>query len=58
MKNSLYIIAGLLLLIWIIVTLGFYTFRAIDLLLPIAAFIILFRILFYKKSQHHNNEKF
>jgi hypothetical protein len=50
MKNSLYIIAGLLLLLWAIVTFGFYSFRTIDILLPIAAFIVLLKILFYKKS--------
>jgi len=49
MKNSLYIIAGLLLLIWAIVTFGFYSFRTIDILLPIAGFIVLLRILFTKK---------
>jgi hypothetical protein len=57
MKNSLYIIAGLLVLLWAIVTLGFYSFRTIDLLLPIAAFIVLLKILFYKKSQN-NYKKF
>ncbi|WP_175579286.1 hypothetical protein [Maribellus luteus] len=52
MKNSLYIIAGLLVLLWTIVTFGFYSFRTLDILLPIAAFIVLLsRILFNKKSQ-------
>jgi tryptophan-rich sensory protein len=55
MKNSLYIIAGLLVLLWAIVTFGFHSFRAIDILLPIAAFIVLLRILFYKKSPKNNN---
>jgi len=50
MKNSLYIIAGLLVLLWAIVTFGFYTFRYIDVLLPIAGFIVLLQILFSKKS--------
>lgn len=60
MKNSLYIIAGLLVLLWAIVTFGFHSFRAIDILLPIAAFIVLLRILFYKKSlkQNNNGDKF
>jgi hypothetical protein len=50
MKNSLTIIAGLLLLIWAIVTFGFYSFRTIDLLLPIAGFIVFLRIFYNKKS--------
>jgi len=50
MKNSLYIIAGLLVLLWAIVTFGFYSFRYIDILLPIAGFIILLQILFAKKE--------
>jgi len=54
MKNSLYIIVGLLVLLWAIVTFGFYSFRTIDILLPIAAFIVLLRILFYKKSLKNN----
>jgi predicted ferric reductase len=49
MKNSLYIIAGLLVLLWAIVTFGFSSFRYIDILLPVAAFIVLLRILFTKK---------
>jgi len=55
MKNSLYIIAGLLLLLWAIVTFGFHSFRTIDILLPVAAFIVLLRILFYKKPLKKNN---
>jgi len=58
MKNSLYIIAGLLVLLWAIVTFGFHSFRTIDILLPIAAFVVLLRILFYKKSQNNNGNKF
>ncbi|MFW5832160.1 MAG: hypothetical protein ACOCVA_07890 [Prolixibacteraceae bacterium] len=58
MKNSLYIIAGLLVLLWAIVTFGFHSFRAIDILLPIAAFIVLLKILFEKKSINNKNEKF
>jgi hypothetical protein len=54
MKNSLYIIAGLLVLLWAIVTFGFHSFRVIDILLPIAAFIVLLRILFYKKITKAN----
>jgi tryptophan-rich sensory protein len=55
MKSSLYIIAGLLLFLWAIVTFGLHSFRVIDLLPPIAAFIVLLRILFYKKSKKINN---
>ncbi|RIH63410.1 hypothetical protein D1164_19985 [Mariniphaga sediminis] len=50
MKNSLYIIAGLLVLLWAIITFGFHSFRYIDILLPLAVFIILLRILFTKKQ--------
>ncbi len=50
MKNSLYIIAGLVLLVWAIITFGFYSFRTIDILLPIAGFIVLLQILFTKKG--------
>ncbi|HKI88291.1 MAG TPA: hypothetical protein VKA38_04630 [Draconibacterium sp.] len=57
MKNSLYIIAGLLLLLWAIVTFGFYSFRYIDVLLPIAGFIVLLQILFHKKSPRNYNNK-
>ncbi|SFF09597.1 hypothetical protein SAMN05216283_102648 [Sunxiuqinia elliptica] len=50
MKNSPYIIAGLLVLLWAIVTLGFHSFRYIDILLPIAGFIVLLRILFHSDA--------
>jgi len=49
MKNSLFIIAGLLVLPWAIVTLGFNSFRYIDILLLLAVFIVFLRILFTKK---------
>ncbi len=49
MKNSLYIIAGLLVLLWAIITFGFNSFRYIDILLPVAVFIVLLQILFTKK---------
>ena len=55
MKNPLYIIAGLLVLLWSIITFGFYSFRTIDILLPVAAFLVLLRILFYNKSIKQNN---
>lgn len=51
MKNSLSIIAGLLVLLWAIVNFGFNSFRYIDILLPIAVFIVLLQILLSKKSQ-------
>ncbi|MHA7110330.1 hypothetical protein ACRTDU_09405 [Sunxiuqinia elliptica] len=50
MKNSPYIIAGLLVLLWAIVTLGFHSFRYIDILLPVAGFIVLLRILFHRDA--------
>lgn len=46
MKNALYIIAGLLIVIWAIVFFGFKTSGIIHLLLILAAFIILIRIFF------------
>ncbi len=58
MKNSLYIIAGLLALLWAIVTFGFYSFRYIDILVPVAGFIILLRILFNQNSPRQFNRKF
>lgn len=57
MKNSLYIIAGLIILLWAIVTFGFYEFRFIDILLLIAGFIILLGILLNKKISGENNNK-
>lgn len=46
MKNSSYIIAGLLVLLWAIVTLAFYSFRYSDILLPLAGFIVLLHVFF------------
>ncbi len=57
MENSLYIIAGLLVLLWAIVTFVFNSFRYIDVLLPLAGFIVLLRILFTKKSPRNNKDK-
>ncbi|WP_155523347.1 DUF5670 family protein [Maribellus luteus] len=50
MKNSLYIIAGLLVLLWVIAYLAFDSFRYIDILLPLAAFIVLLRIFYVKRA--------
>ena len=49
MKNSLYVIAGLLLVIWGILFWGLHTVGAVHFLLAGAAFIILVRIVFRKK---------
>ena len=49
MKNSPYIIAGLLIVLWGIVTFGFEEVRFINILLPIAVLIILLRF-FYTKT--------
>ena len=48
MINSLYIIGGLILTLWAIITYGFNSFRYTDILLIIAGFIILLRILYPK----------
>ncbi|HKJ79004.1 MAG TPA: hypothetical protein VKA10_05690 [Prolixibacteraceae bacterium] len=57
MKNSLYIVAGLLALLWAIITFGFYSFRYFDLLLLAAGFMVLLQILFNKKSPRNYNDK-
>jgi tryptophan-rich sensory protein len=49
MKNLLYVIAGLLLVIWGIVFLGFNTSGAVHIILAIAIFIILVRLVFNKQ---------
>jgi hypothetical protein len=49
MKNTLYVIAGLLLVIWGIIFFGFNSSTLVHALLVIAAIIILFRIIFDKK---------
>lgn len=50
MKYSTYIIAGLLLTIWGLIVYGFNSPpRVIHLLIPLAATIILLRVLFNKK---------
>jgi hypothetical protein len=49
MKNSLYVIAGLLAIIWAIVFWGFHSFGIVHMLLVLAGFIILVRIFFGKE---------
>jgi hypothetical protein len=49
MKNLLYVIAGLLIVIWFIVFLGFNSSGIVHALLVLAALIILFRIIFNKQ---------
>ncbi len=51
MKYSLYVIAALLLVLWAVVHFGFESFRYIDILLPLAVFIVLLRIFFVKKGK-------
>ena len=49
MKNTLYIIAGLLIVIWAIVYFGFESFGAIHMVLVLAILLIAARIIFNKK---------
>jgi tryptophan-rich sensory protein len=49
MKNTLYIIAGLLIVIWAIVYFGFQSFGAIHMVLILAILLIVARIIFDKK---------
>ncbi|MBN2613468.1 MAG: lmo0937 family membrane protein [Bacteroidales bacterium] len=49
MKNLLYVIAGLLIVIWAIVFLSFNASGIVHVLLVLAGFIILFRLLFGKQ---------
>ncbi len=46
MKNLLYVIAGLLLVIWGIIFWGFNSSGAVHILLALAAFIVLVRLVF------------
>ena len=54
MKNLLYVIAGLLVLIWIFL---FKPSSAVHLWLAIAALIVFIRIVFDKKLSNKKNEK-
>jgi uncharacterized ion transporter superfamily protein YfcC len=49
MKNSLYIIAGLLIVIWGIIFWGFNSAGVVHLLLAVAVIIILIRLIFNKQ---------
>ena len=49
MKNSLYVIAGLLIVIWGIVFWGLHAVGAVHFILAVALFIILFRLVFSKQ---------
>jgi hypothetical protein len=49
MKNSLYVIAGLLVVIWAILFYGFNTSGIINILLFVAIFIIVVRLLFNRQ---------
>ena len=58
MKNTLYVIAGLLLVIWFIIILSFETSVFIHLLFVAAIVIILIRIIFGKQltGKRHNGK--
>lgn len=49
MKNSLYIIAGLLLVIWGILFWGLHSTGAVHLIPALAGFIVLVRLIFDKQ---------
>jgi tryptophan-rich sensory protein len=49
MKNTLYIIAGLLIVIWGIILFGFNATGAVHIILGLAVLIIIVRILFDKQ---------
>ncbi|MBN2165125.1 MAG: hypothetical protein JW717_02495 [Marinilabiliaceae bacterium] len=49
MKNSLYVIAILLLVIWGIIFWGFHSSGAVHLILAVAGIIILIRLIFNKQ---------
>ena len=52
MKNLLYIIAGLLLVIWGILVWGLNASGAVHLLLAVAGVIVLVRLIFNKQLTH------
>ncbi|HBS86031.1 MAG: hypothetical protein A2W91_08270 [Bacteroidetes bacterium GWF2_38_335] len=62
MKNLLYVIAGLLMVIWAIVLFGFNSitinsFKLVHLLLIFAVFIVLIRLIFSKTLSNNYNNK-
>ncbi len=50
MKNLLYVIAGLLIVIWAIVFLSFNSTGVVHILLVLAGFVILVRLFFNKEK--------
>jgi tryptophan-rich sensory protein len=49
MKNLLYVISGLLVVIWSIVYFGFHTSGTVHIILAVAAFIAIIRYFFYRE---------
>ncbi len=49
MKNLLYVIAGLLVVLWFIVFLGFNSSNLVHILLALAGIVVLIRLLFNKR---------
>lgn len=49
MKNLLYVIAGLLVVIWFIVFLGFNSTGMVHIFLALAGIIVLIRLIFNKR---------
>jgi hypothetical protein len=55
MKNLLYVIAGLVIIIWAIVFFGFESYEWVHMLLVLAGFIILMRLVFRKQLSNKND---
>lgn len=58
MKNTLYIIAGLLIALWAIIFWGFSSYGNADILIILAAFVLLIRIFFGKYLKHMKESLF
>lgn len=58
MKNGLFVIAGLLIAIWAIVFWGFNSYNNLNLILVLAGFVILVRILFSKQLKYMKESLF
>lgn len=56
MKNLLYVIAGLLIIIWAIVYFGFDSYKYVHMLLLLAGFIVLMRLVFTKQLSNKNDQ--
>lgn len=56
MKNLLYVIAGLLIVIWGIIFLSFNASPLVHVILIVAGIIILIRVLFDKKLSSENKQ--